>query len=120
HGVTPEARACLMRYNWPGNVRELENAIERAVVLGCSDRIAPEDLPESVLEAVGQASEAPTSYHECVQAAKKRIVLEALERASGHQAEAARQLGIHPHNLNRLIAQLGLRDITSPRTPSPM
>ena len=30
---------------WPGNVRELENAIERAVVLGCSDRIVVDDLP---------------------------------------------------------------------------
>ena len=33
------------RYDWPGNVRELENTIERAVVLGCSDHLMPEDLP---------------------------------------------------------------------------
>ncbi len=49
-GISPAARACLMRYDWPGNVRELENAMERAVVLGSSDLIEPEDLPESALE----------------------------------------------------------------------
>ena len=50
-GIAPKARHRLMRYTWPGNVRELENAIERAVVLGSSDLIVPEDLPETVLEA---------------------------------------------------------------------
>src|SRR5206468_5530692 len=30
-GFTPEARACLLRYDWPGNVRELANAVERAL-----------------------------------------------------------------------------------------
>src|SRR5207244_13205493 len=66
-GIAPEARACLTRYSWPGNVRELENAIERAVVLGSTDRISPEDLPETVLESAG--GPAPTNYHELLQAA---------------------------------------------------
>jgi DNA-binding NtrC family response regulator len=35
----------MMLYEWPGNVRELENAIERAVVVGKSHTIMPEDLP---------------------------------------------------------------------------
>jgi transcriptional regulator with PAS, ATPase and Fis domain len=35
----------LLRYAWPGNVRELEKAIERAVILGHSHLIMPEDLP---------------------------------------------------------------------------
>ncbi len=35
----------LMLYEWPGNVRELENAIERAIVVGKSQTIMPEDLP---------------------------------------------------------------------------
>ena len=48
--ISPEAMAGLVNYTWPGNVRELENAIERALVLGVSDSIRPEDLPESVVE----------------------------------------------------------------------
>ena len=40
--------ASLLRYDWPGNIRELENALERAVVLGSTDMIQLEDLPESI------------------------------------------------------------------------
>lgn len=43
-GISPNARARLLAYDWPGNVRELENAIERAVVLGTTDLILPEDF----------------------------------------------------------------------------
>jgi DNA-binding NtrC family response regulator len=39
-----------MGYSWPGNVRELENAIEHAIVLGLTEEILPEDLPEGMLE----------------------------------------------------------------------
>ncbi len=42
----PKPLACLMHYDWPGNVRELENALERALVLGSTDSILPDDLPE--------------------------------------------------------------------------
>ena len=49
-GISSEARSLLMSYSWPGNVRELENAIEHAVVLGLSDEIVVEDLPEALLE----------------------------------------------------------------------
>ena len=48
--ISREALSCLVNYDWPGNVRELEHAIERALVLGSSDMILPEDLPESLLE----------------------------------------------------------------------
>ncbi len=49
-GISAKARACLLRYEWPGNVRELENAIERAVVLGSTELILVEDLPEALVE----------------------------------------------------------------------
>ena len=56
-GISPEARACLMRYDWPGNVRELENAIERAVVLGTTELILAEDLPEAIVEETAASGE---------------------------------------------------------------
>src|SRR5437879_4512590 len=49
-GISREARTLLMGYSWPGNVRELENAIEHAIVLGLSEEILPEDLPNGILE----------------------------------------------------------------------
>ena len=42
----------LEAYRWPGNVRELENAIERAMVIGKTDTIIPEDLPLHVEEQI--------------------------------------------------------------------
>jgi transcriptional regulator with GAF, ATPase, and Fis domain len=38
-GISPEAARALCAYHWPGNIRELENALERAIVLGDSERI---------------------------------------------------------------------------------
>lgn len=43
--ISQEAMDFLVKYEWPGNVRELENAIERAVVIGKSDKIQVADLP---------------------------------------------------------------------------
>ena len=50
-GLSKEACESIAIYGWPGNVRELQNAIERAIVLGSTEWILPEDLPEAVLEA---------------------------------------------------------------------
>ena len=46
--ISREAMAALVHYEWPGNVRELENAIERSLVMGSSDMVLLEDLPESL------------------------------------------------------------------------
>jgi transcriptional regulator with PAS, ATPase and Fis domain len=43
-GFTREAKKLLLEYPWPGNVRELKNSVERAVLLGSTDRIDCEDL----------------------------------------------------------------------------
>jgi len=108
-GFTPEARACLVRYDWPGNVRELANAIERALVLGEDDLIRPEDLPETVIEAGPAPGASVTRYHETINDTKKRLVLTALEEARGNVTKAAGLLGIHPNYLHRLLSNLGLR-----------
>jgi Nif-specific regulatory protein len=107
-GLSQEARAHMMHYDWPGNVRELENAIERAVVLGNSDRILPEDLPEPILEAEA-AGGVTTGYHAAIRDAKRRVVVEALQQAGGRFNDAARTLGVHPNYLHRLVRTLDLR-----------
>jgi transcriptional regulator with GAF, ATPase, and Fis domain len=108
-GLSADARACLMHYDWPGNVRELENAIERAVVLGSTEKILPEDLPETVAEAERPAEPGNTRFNDAVKEAKKEIVLKAIEHAGGNYAEAAKLLNLHPSNLHRLIRTLGMR-----------
>jgi Nif-specific regulatory protein len=115
-GLSPEARECLTAYDWPGNVRELENAVERAVVLGSTDRVLPEDLPETVLDAApdpsapGAGATPPaTRYHDALREAKRQLILRALEQSAGSFTEAARLLGVHPNYLHRLIRNLNLR-----------
>ena len=107
-GISPETRECLLGYDWPGNVRELENAIERAVVLGNSDVIVPDDLPETLL-TIAPASKDALSFHKAVLEMKKQLVLRTLEQTNSNYTEAAKLLGIHPTNLHRLIRTLGLR-----------
>jgi Nif-specific regulatory protein len=109
--LSPQALAALTHYDWPGNVRELENAIERALVLGSTDSILPDDLPEAILEA-GSAASAPTDkYHGTIKEAKKQLVLQALHQANGNYIEAAKTLGMHPNSLLRLIRNLDLKGV---------
>jgi transcriptional regulator with GAF, ATPase, and Fis domain len=108
-GFSSKARACLTAYDWPGNVRELENAIERAVVLGTTDLILAEDLPEALLERETSPAQSRVGYHEAVVQTKKQIILRAIEEAKGNYTEAAKVLGVHPNYLHRLIRNLNLR-----------
>lgn len=108
-GISPAAREYLTSYDWPGNVRELENAIERAVVLGGTETIIPEDLPEDMLESKPSVYASATNLHDVVRETKKQLVLKTIEQAKGNHVEAARALGIHPNNLYRLMRNLGLK-----------
>jgi len=110
-GISQEARVCLMRYEWPGNIRELENAIERAVVVGTSEWILPEDLPEMLLEteSEGEQTQGPANYHEAVRRLKKELILNALEKSGGNISEAAKTLGVHGNYLHRLMRNLDVR-----------
>ena len=110
-GISAEAQARLLGYDWPGNIRELENAIERAAVLGTTDHILLEDLPESVLEAEPAATAPGTKYHDAVAQIKKQIILNAMQQAKGSYTEAAKLLGVHPNYLHRLIRNLNLKEL---------
>jgi len=107
-GLSPKARILLENYDWPGNVRELENVIERAVVLGSTEVIVPEDLPETLLEAA-PATLPLDEYHASVNEARRQIVLRALDKTKGNVTQAARLLGIQSTYLHRLIRNLGLK-----------
>jgi len=108
-GISAKARACLLRYEWPGNVRELENAIERAVVLGSTELILVEDLPEALVEETATEGEPVTALHEGLREAKKALIERAIEQAGGNYTEAAGILGVHPNHLFRLIRTLDLK-----------
>ncbi len=108
--VSREAMAALVNYEWPGNVRELENAIERALVMGSSDSVLLEDLPESLLEQESPAEMHEGKYHASVKELKKQLIVDAVEQTRGNYVEAAGILGVHPNYLHRLIRNLGLKE----------
>jgi Nif-specific regulatory protein len=99
----------LTNYDWPGNVRELQNALERAVVLGVSDQIRPEDLPEALVESSGPAASAQVRYHDAVNSVKRDVIKKAIEQAHGNFTEAAKLLDLHPNYLHRLVRNMDLR-----------
>lgn len=108
-GLSIRARDLLCHYDWPGNVRELENAIERAVVMGMTEVILPEDFPE-IYETLGaDLSQNPDTLQAILQDAKRKAIVKALEQCHGNQNEAAQVLDIHPVHLSKTIKALGLR-----------
>jgi Nif-specific regulatory protein len=107
--ISPEAERCLLAYSWPGNVRELENAMERAVVLGSTDEVLVEDLPESILDSV-DTSDLSGAYQKSVIEAKRESIVAAYRQAGGDYKGAAKLLGVHPNYLLRLVRNLDLKD----------
>jgi Nif-specific regulatory protein len=110
-GIAPEAQELLLRYDWPGNVRELENTIERAILLGSTDTILSEDLPESLAGTESQSTTRPTNLHESVNEHKKQLILKAFEGTDLNYNTAATKLGIHPAHLYRLVRTLKMADL---------
>ncbi len=98
--MSREAMGVLMRYTWPGNVRQLKSAIEQTLLRCSGNLIRLEDLPPEIWGNGDTARVAGASERE-------RLV-EALRRAEGNRAEAARILGIGRSTLYRKLAMHGL------------
>ena len=106
--ISREAMTCLSHYDWPGNVRELENSIERAAVLGASDVIGADDLPDNIIEGAGLSCNS-ARYHNAVKEFKKQMIQQALQQSNGGYLEAAKSLGLHPNSLLRLMRNLSVK-----------
>jgi DNA-binding NtrC family response regulator len=97
--LTADAERALTQYPWPGNVRELQNVMRRACLLAREPKIGASDLS---LPAVAQpAAEEP--------AHDRTTIEQALDRAQGVVAQAARELGLSRQALYRRMEKLGLK-----------
>ena len=108
--LSAAALAALGEHDWPGNVRELRNRIERAVALADAAEIGAGDLfPEAVLEdAAPVATDGQGPLSTALDAAARAAIEDALRRAGGSRAEAARLLGISRTTLWKRMRDLGL------------
>jgi transcriptional regulator with PAS, ATPase and Fis domain len=111
-GVTPASMKCMMDYHWPGNVRELENMIEQAINLSEEAFIDLTGLLKAPREAwcVADADEERVgrNFQESVSDTEKELILDALARADGNKAKAARLLNMQRSVLYKKMARLNL------------
>jgi two-component system response regulator AtoC len=104
--VSPEALRCLWTYQWPGNIRELQHTLEAAMVLS-DGLILPEHLPPAIQHAAAPSPRAVGpllsgvggSLDDVLAEGERRMILEALQKAGGVQARAAKILGISERSL---------------------
>jgi len=110
---TEAAVARLKTQEWPGNVRQLQNFVERLIVLA-DDLVIDEDCVDRELGRSGTPSapqfEEPRSFPEAVDAAdtETKMLEDALRKAGGNRALAARLLGMSRRNLYYKLERLGL------------
>jgi transcriptional regulator with PAS, ATPase and Fis domain len=114
-GFSVSAQKLLNRYEWPGNVRELSNAIERAVLLGSTPLIVPEDLPEAL--RISSCGESQDKYRQCLADCRRQTLQQAIENSGGNLTRAAELLGVHRNYLYRLMRALDMRQ-SEPRRVS--
>lgn len=107
-GIASDAMGALISFEWKGQVRELENIIERAVLLGNSEFITLEDLPNSIQESKDDFSYDADSLEDAVQTFEKHHIMSVLKRTDGNKAETARLLGIDPSTLYRKMERMGI------------
>jgi len=110
--LAPDTLAALMEYGWPGNVRELRNMIERAVVVNDGDVLALSSFPPPIRPADAPNGAAGQNRWETLQhlsldekvaQLERAFVLDALSRAGGVQAAAARLLGVTERSVWHLV-----------------
>jgi transcriptional regulator with PAS, ATPase and Fis domain len=102
--VSNDVMKAFLDYPWPGNVRQLEHTLEHAFVLCRNRTITLDNLPHDLLggpeESDGTAITAKDD--------EPQAILEALEKAGGNKAKAARLLGINRATLYRKMQRLHL------------
>lgn len=117
-GFTDDAREMLLRYPWPGNVRELKNSVERAVLLGNSNRITPGELQlgsghivENYPVTVSSNGHIDLQFPPqglSLMALEKTAIQKALRLMQGNQSRTARFLRISRETLRYRMKKHGL------------
>jgi two-component system nitrogen regulation response regulator NtrX len=111
----------FMAYDWPGNVRELRNMIERLVILTKGPEITIDNLPPSLHQGLGAASETEINvsipepswlscqdFREAKAFFEREYLKKQLAEHQGNVKKTAQAIGIERRHLHRKIKALGL------------
>ena len=132
-GFTDLAMTAMRQHAWPGNVRELENLVERGVILAPNDDLVDAAMlfPTSALPTAHtvNAAGALESEAHCQQSAslydtlqasgltldalEDALIREAVARAGGNLAAAARALGLTRPQLSYRLSRLQERPLAA-------
>ncbi|MBN1521569.1 MAG: sigma-54-dependent Fis family transcriptional regulator [Candidatus Aureabacteria bacterium] len=109
--IDKDALEILKEFTWKGNVRELENVIERSLVM-CEDNIIRvKDLPDYLLEVGRQEKEHTEDVLvniKPIEEIEKEAMIKALQKTSGNQSQAARQLKMNLITFYRKIKKYNI------------
>jgi DNA-binding NtrC family response regulator len=126
--VLDEAMALLREQSWPGNVRELENVVRQALLLARPFPVGAQHVRQALdkssgLERDTQAShaayvshlldrvekgEVTKAYWQMVSDLEPELFAQAIARAGGNQAKAARWLGITRLKMREKLSEFGI------------
>jgi DNA-binding NtrC family response regulator len=109
--LSPETLRTLESYDWPGNIRQLRHVIQRAVLLGQTDRIqlpggAAPSLPRVEAGAPGSAE----GLRDALDEYEGQLIAQALARAGGNRGAAAKLLRVPERTLSRKLKEHGFSD----------
>ncbi|BEP96318.1 sigma-54-dependent Fis family transcriptional regulator [Acidovorax sp. A79] len=133
-GFTDLAMTAMRQHEWPGNVRELENLVERGVILAPQDDLVDASMlfPTSAiptahtvnaagaLESESHTQQSANLYDTLqasgltLDALEDTLIREAVARAGGNLAAAARALGLTRPQLSYRLSRLQERRQTAP------
>jgi two-component system response regulator HydG len=103
--LADDALAMMSEYRWPGNVRELAHNVEKLVVLGRSETITVDDLPDTIRHP--QRSPDITFQGEVIPMHEiaRRYAAWAVAQTGGHRGRAAERLDLDPKTLRKLLEE---------------
>ena len=105
--ISQDVLNTFMDYPWPGNVRELEHIMEHAFVLCRENEITIHDLPGEFKEGIQKTQPASKPSSDGI-FDEPEAIRNALIKARGNKAKAARLLGISRQTIYRKIYQYRL------------
>ncbi|WP_108804854.1 sigma-54 dependent transcriptional regulator [Aquimarina sp. Aq107] len=101
-GFADEVLDTFKKYDWPGNLRELKNIVKRSVLLSQNEMITMDILPSDIAYASHNSKQ---TYGLFKNQNEQELILDALEKANGNKAKAARMLDIDRKTLYNKLKQ---------------
>lgn len=109
--IAPSALMVLRSHTWPGNVRELHNVVEWLTITCKDEVIQPHHLPTSIQVGPATDHQSPDlipsllAFGLSFQEMEKKLLEEALQKASGNVSEASRLLKMTRNTLRYRMAK---------------